>query len=469
MSATAARDVGFRDARQAPRENQTRGRVFRLLVVAVDVALLLLALVSGSVHVARVSDLLVWALLVAVAGSITVQKDGYHLGFDLPVLLGAGLVFGPLVAGVLGLVAVFDVREFRREVPFELALYNRAEISISAMAGAAAFQASSVPLGDWPWTAIAGLLALTVDVAANYCLVAGYSAYASDRPLRQVISQMRFGPASSFVPIYACFGFLGVLIAEGYMRLGIVGVVAFVAPVLVARQAFSHRQALDAATQSLGITRKALDEADQRVAKERKDERLTLAGELHDEILPPLFQVHLMAQVLRQDLKSGRLLDLDEDLPALLEATELAQSATRGLVRNLRRSALGAQGLVPTLRSVAQQLESSGSPRIVLDLSDVEASPNHQLLIYQVAREAMRNAARYSKASLISVSLSSADEQVRVAVQDDGVGFDPRAVDLDDHFGLQLISERIAAVGGRVIVDSRLGQGTSVVALLPHG
>ena len=48
---------------------------------------------------------------------------------------------------------------------------------------------------------------------------------------------------------------------------------------------------------------------------------MVVAGELHDEVLPPLFKVHLMGQVLRQDLDSGQLLNLDCDLPELLSAT----------------------------------------------------------------------------------------------------------------------------------------------------
>jgi signal transduction histidine kinase len=472
MSATTAGSAGYEGPGESRQEDRLQGRVFRVLIIAGDLLVLSVGLATSGVHLLAVGDLLIWALLIAIAGSITLPKDGYHLGFDLPVLLGAGLVFGPLVAGMLGLVAVFDIRELRRDVSADVALFNRAEISLSAMAAAAVFQSLSIPLGDWPWTAVAGLVALVADVFVNYCLVAGYWGSKTGRPILEVASEMRFGPAKSFVPTYACFGFMGVLIAEAYVGLGILGVVAFVGPVLVARQAFSHRQLLDRANQSLGVTRRALAQVDRRVAKERKDERLTLAGELHDEILPPLFQVHLMAQVLRQDLASGRLLDLDEDLPALLEATEMAQSATRSLVRDLRRSALGAQGLLPTIRLLAEQLESSGAPRIVLDLEEVGASANCELLIYQVVREALTNAARYSKGQRITVSLrgasdGEASDSIRFAVVDDGIGFDPRTVDSDDHFGLQLIAERVDAVGGAVTIDSRLGDGTSVQAVLP--
>lgn len=439
------------------------------MVILGDFAILGVALAKGAVHPPPVTDLAIWGLLVAASGSISVSKDGFHLGFDLPVLLGAGLVFGPLMAGLLGLVAAIDVFEFRRDVSLEVALFNRAEVSISAMAGAAVFQAISIPLGHWPWTAAAGLLALAADVVVNYCLVAGYWASRTGRSLLSMASEMRFGPAKSFAPTYACFGFMGVLIAEGYVRLGMIGAVGYVAPVLIAHQAFSHRQALESANQSLGITKRALEKLDGRVAKERRDERLTLAGELHDEILPPLFQVHLMAQVLKQDLSTGRLLDLDEDLPALLEATEIAQSATRVLVRNLRSSSLGAQGLLPTIRLLAQQLETSGSPTIVLELQEVVAPYASQLLAYQVVREAVTNASRYSKAQSITVRLESAEGLLRVSVVDDGIGFDSRGVDLDEHFGLQLIAERVQAAGGDVIVDSRLGSGTTVVASLPIG
>ena len=61
-----------------------------------------------------------------------------------------------------------------------------------------------------------------------------------------------------------------------------------------------------------------------------------MAAGLHDEVLPPLFKVHLMGQVLRQDLASGRLLALEEDLPALLGATENASDNMRELIRSLR-------------------------------------------------------------------------------------------------------------------------------------
>jgi signal transduction histidine kinase len=211
----------------------------------------------------------------------------------------------------------------------------------------------------------------------------------------------------------------------------------------------------------------ALRDVQGQILDERRDERLALAGELHDEVLPPLFKVHLMGQVLRQELHTGRLLELDDDLPELLAATEAAQKAIRDLLRDLRRSQLGPGGLAETIRLLANQLEGAGSARVSLDLQPTTASHLIQLLAYQVVREALMNASRHAKASCIDVRLRQEDGFVRLVVKDDGIGFDPTTVDRDHHFGLQLIAERVEAARGTVLIHSQLGGGTTVSATLP--
>lgn len=254
---------------------------------------------------------------------------------------------------------------------------------------------------------------------------------------------MYVGSPDGFVFSYVAFGFLSVLVASAYEFLGIVGLLTFALPLVLARQLFRHRHDLAEAAGALRERQELLRDVQSRISEERRDERLALAGELHDEVLPPLFKVHLMGQVLRQNLNTGRLLELDDDLPELLEATEVAQTAIRDLVGNLRRSSLGPGGLSPSIEAVANQLEAAGAPTLKLELTQVSASRSRQLVIYQVAREAMSNAARYSRGSQISVKLTVGEGEARILISDDGVGFDPAQVDRDRNFGLQLIASEL--------------------------
>ena len=445
-------------------------RIFEAGVVSADLTILAAGYFAGPLGGEASVDLVAWVLLIAAAGLIPVPSGrDVYLGLDLPLVLGAGFVFGPITAGILALVGVLDIREIRREIPIGRALFNRAQVSMSAMAGSWIFHFAGGDLEAITLLAaiLPGLAAILVDAAVNYFLVSLYWRIKSARPLVDVVADMRLGSPRSFAVAYLCFGFLSVLVAAAYIGWGVAGVLAFTAPVALARQAFHQRHMLEWADRRLRDKDEALRGVETQIVKERRDERLVLAGELHDEVLPPLFKVHLMGQVLRQDLSTGRLLELDEDLPELLSATEAAQAAIRELVSDLRRSPLGPDGLVETVRLLAGQLEDAGSVRIDLNLEPVDASHATQLLTYQVVREALNNAARHARAGQIDVRIWQEGRLIRLAVRDDGVGFDQRAVDRDSHFGLQLIAERVEAARGTVVIDSRLGEGTTVSAALP--
>jgi len=59
------------------------------------------------------------------------------------------------------------------------------------------------------------------------------------------------------------------------------------------------------------------------------------------------------------------------------------------------------------------------------------------------------------------------DGDLRITVEDDGIGFDPESVDQKTHFGLALMRERIEIAGGVLYVDSGIGEGTRIMAKLP--
>ena len=243
--------------------------------------------------------------------------------------------------------------------------------------------------------------------------------------------------------------------------------VAFAIPLLISRQMFTHWKRLGEANRAIASKERALTAVSSRIADERRDERLALAAGIHDEVLPPLYKVHLMGQVVKHDLASGRLLDLESDVPDLIQAVESADSSLRDMVRGLRRSTIGRAGLGETLRLLVNEVETTTRARVETVIRPVGGSPLIHLLVYQLAREAMSNAVRHANATTIVLVLDEDVDSIRLRITDDGLGFDMLGVDSSSHFGLQLMRERVELAGGILLVDSHPGEGTTVLARLP--
>lgn len=79
----------------------------------------------------------------------------------------------------------------------------------------------------------------------------------------------------------------------------------------------------------------------------------------------------------------------------------------------------------------------------------------------------MWNAAKYSGAELIRVCVRQVDREIHVSVMDDGAGFDPSRGARDGHFGLEMLTERVEAAGGEIVVESAHGMGSTIAALIP--
>lgn len=414
------------------------------------------------------SDLAAWLLVVVVADLTPVPVwRSVTLSMSLPVTLAAGMLYPAPIAGLIALLGSLDLREFKGQVPPDRALYNRSQVALSVACSSWVFHGLGVSATDWPRMLPAAALALVIDFALNTMFVAFPVRTLTREPLLTVLKNIIGSPSvRQHVVSYACVGTLAVSLTAVVTVAGPGGTVVFLAPLFIARRELLHAGRLQESARRLQDKNRALMAAAESAADERRDERLAVAGELHDEVLPPLFKVHLMGQVLRRDLDSGRLLNLDDDLPELLSAADAAQEAVRGLVGDLRRSPLGPGGLVPTLRLLVQQLEASSSVRIHLSTSNIDCAPITQLLAYQIAREALANAVRHSGAKTIKMRLWQDSSSVRLSVEDDGIGFSPDDYK-ENHFGLQLIRERAEAAQGSVTLDSSPGIGTRIVASLP--
>jgi signal transduction histidine kinase len=132
------------------------------------------------------------------------------------------------------------------------------------------------------------------------------------------------------------------------------------------------------------------------------------------------------------------------------------------------------ESLRTAVERIAAMWPAGSGFTVIAEVDDVEpVALDTRWELVNTLREALRNIERHAGARLVRVGLHRADGVVELAVTDDGSGFAPpsRLEDLgrSGHFGLLGMAERMAHVGGRLHVNSRPGQGTTIRAVAPAG
>jgi signal transduction histidine kinase len=332
------------------------------------------------------------------------------------------------------------------------------------VAAGLAFHALAGDPKHWPGVLVASEVALAADAVINYCLVALIYAIGSGANFVAVLKSLHIGEPKKFALFYAALGLIAAMMATLYDQVGQLALLVFLIPVVLAREAFRQTLSVAKANRDLEARREALRVVDQRIAEERADERDRIAEALHDDVLQSVFDVTIRAHVVRECYRSGRLLDLESAVPELVAATERVADELRDVIHGLRESQVGHAGLVDSVALLTSHLHDQTGITFVTELdASVQIRAEVELVVYQVAREALVNASRHSLAETVWVSLKRCRGELELRVLDNGVGFDPSRK-VERHFGLELMRERVRAAGGVLQIESSPGSGSLVVA-----
>jgi signal transduction histidine kinase len=192
-------------------------------------------------------------------------------------------------------------------------------------------------------------------------------------------------------------------------------------------------------------------------------ERNRLAREIHDNIGHTLTIVNVQIEAARAVMES----DPARALDAIDKVQELAQrglTQVRQSVGALRESPVRDQPLEEALRPLVAEVESSG---IVTDfqVKGESYALEHKvaLALYRAAQEGLTNACRHARASRVDVKLNFQLNEVRLEVEDNGVG----AAQIKEGFGLMGIRERVKLLGGGMEIDTGVGKGFRLMASVP--
>jgi signal transduction histidine kinase len=169
-----------------------------------------------------------------------------------------------------------------------------------------------------------------------------------------------------------------------------------------------------------------------------------------------------LPQIMERDPERAR-----ERIARLNDLARGALAEMRALIFELRPESLEHEGLTAALEKQAAALRSRHELAVDLTLCP---EPDLPLQIkddlYRIAREALHNVVKHANATHLSVLLVRSTDAITLAVSDDGAGFDPSG-DFPGHLGLRSMRERVARLGGQLVIESAPGRGTRIRARIP--
>jgi signal transduction histidine kinase len=208
-----------------------------------------------------------------------------------------------------------------------------------------------------------------------------------------------------------------------------------------------------------------------RTVRVAEGERARIAANLHDGPIQRLAALGLVLDrcTLRLDREdSGGALDLVKRA-----RQELSQEihSLREMMSELRPPILDEGGLDAALRDQLAGWSATTGVESRFEASEHDRlTPDIETVVYRVVQEALTNVAKHARASLAMVSLSQSGKGLKVAVWDNGKGFNPRSQQemlRNGHFGLVVMRERVELASGRFEVKSAPLTGTQVIVWVP--
>jgi signal transduction histidine kinase len=211
-------------------------------------------------------------------------------------------------------------------------------------------------------------------------------------------------------------------------------------------------------------SQKELEGLSARLVLAQEEERRSISRELHDEVGQSLTALAMEA---------GAAASLAAETPALRQRlqsiqrlAETSMNTVRNLALLLRPSMLDDLGLVPALRWQAREVAKRTGMKVRVLAEDLADNiPDEQsTCIYRVVQEALNNSVRHAHARSVRIQVTGGAANVRLAIQDDGDGFDTRQT---RGLGLAGMAERVRNAGGQLQIDSTAGRGTTLSVILP--
>lgn len=199
------------------------------------------------------------------------------------------------------------------------------------------------------------------------------------------------------------------------------------------------------------------------------EERQRLARELHDSVTQLLYSMTLLSGGWGVKFRRGQLDDPADHFMQIEEMSLQALKEMRLLIHQLRPSALEEIGLLQALQNRLDAVEQrvNVDARLCVDGIIPTLSPIMEEEIYFIIQEALNNSLRHAFSTIIQVTVQADENQLQIAVEDNGRGYDPSQP--SHGMGTTTMRDRAQAIGAQIEVNSQPNEGTKVILTMELG
>ena len=196
-------------------------------------------------------------------------------------------------------------------------------------------------------------------------------------------------------------------------------------------------------------------------------EKSELARTLHDELGGLLTAAKMDLSWLQSRLDTPV---HQERLAQLGSVLDEAMSLKRRVVEELRPSLLDHFGLATALRAYVEATCNKAGLQATIRLPDEsEAIPRDlAITLFRIVQEGLTNIMRHAQATHVTLEFGAGSEGYAITLQDDGHGFDSNSTQGQGRHGIMGMQHRVRALGGRFSLESKPGQGTTLMVTLPR-
>lgn len=205
------------------------------------------------------------------------------------------------------------------------------------------------------------------------------------------------------------------------------------------------------------------------LTRAENEERHRISQILHDDLQQQLYGLQIHLNFLREEAPEAAHKEIDE----MEELMSTAIKTVRDLSVDLSPPILHNEGLVQGIRWIASRMKERYHLQVDLeaDGSFLVRDDGTRVLLFQILRELLFNAVKHAGVQRVNVRLANEEQNYRIDVVDEGAGFDPQQVLVDDGAtsGRGLISacQRLRLIGGRLEIESTPGKGTHATIYTP--